>query len=138
MAAAAPRSFGIDAIGLAVADLERSVRFYRLLGVDLADPEPGTEHLEGALPGGTRLMLDREGLIRSLDPSWEPGGPGRVTLAVACASPADVDALYQRLAADGYGHREPWDAPWGQRYASARDPDGTAVDLYAWASGAEP
>ena len=32
------------------------------------------------------------------------------------------------------GHRstlDPWDAPWGQRYASVADPDGGAVDLYA-------
>jgi hypothetical protein len=32
----------------------------------------------------------------------------------------------------GYdGHLEPFDAVWGQRYASLRDPDGTGVDLYS-------
>ena len=35
------------------------------------------------------------------------------------------------VAAGHEGHREPWDAVWGQRYASLRDPDGTGVDLYA-------
>ena len=32
------------------------------------------------------------------------------------------------------GHRvvkEPYDAFWGQRYATVHDPDGNAVDLYA-------
>ena len=31
----------------------------------------------------------------------------------------------------GRGHKEPWDAFWGQRYAQLRDPDGNAVDLFA-------
>jgi uncharacterized glyoxalase superfamily protein PhnB len=26
---------------------------------------------------------------------------------------------------------EPWDAFWGQRYATAKDPDGNHVDLFA-------
>ncbi len=29
------------------------------------------------------------------------------------------------------GHKEPWDAFWGQRYAQAKDPDGNVVDLFA-------
>ncbi len=36
------------------------------------------------------------------------------------------------LVADGYeNHLDPFDAFWGQRYASVRDPDGNAVDLFA-------
>ena len=32
----------------------------------------------------------------------------------------------------GYdGHKEPWDAFWGQRYAQLRDPDGNDVSLFA-------
>jgi uncharacterized glyoxalase superfamily protein PhnB len=35
------------------------------------------------------------------------------------------------IAAGGAGHKEPWDAVWGQRYAQLRDPDGNAVELFA-------
>jgi uncharacterized glyoxalase superfamily protein PhnB len=35
------------------------------------------------------------------------------------------------VAAGFSGHLEPWDAFWGQRYASLQDPDGTTVDLFA-------
>ena len=35
------------------------------------------------------------------------------------------------VAAGFEGHLEPWDAFWGQRYATLRDPDGIGVDLYA-------
>jgi hypothetical protein len=41
------------------------------------------------------------------------------------------DAGGHGLVALGYdGHKAPWDAPWGQRYALVRDPDGNAVDLF--------
>lgn len=31
----------------------------------------------------------------------------------------------------GLGHKAPWDAFWGQRYAVVVDPDGNLVDLFA-------
>jgi len=50
---------------------------------------------------------------------------------VRLPDPAALDALYDELAADGFGVKEPWDAFWGQRYAVVRDPDGLHLDLYA-------
>jgi uncharacterized glyoxalase superfamily protein PhnB len=47
-----------------------------------------------------------------------------------------VDELAARVA--GAGHTvvtAPWDAPWGQRYATVADPDGYRIDLYAPLSG---
>jgi uncharacterized glyoxalase superfamily protein PhnB len=47
-------------------------------------------------------------------------------------SPAEVDNKYAEMTGAGYtGHKEPWDAFWGQRYATLKDPDGIPVDLYA-------
>jgi uncharacterized glyoxalase superfamily protein PhnB len=43
-----------------------------------------------------------------------------------------VDATYERLVSLGYdGHKAPWDAFWGMRYAVVDDPDGAPVDLFA-------
>ncbi|GAB3146988.1 hypothetical protein GCM10027058_05220 [Microbacterium neimengense] len=43
-----------------------------------------------------------------------------------------MDAVFARLVGIGYaGHVAPWDAPWGQRYATLLDPDGNSIDLYA-------
>jgi len=56
----------------------------------------------------------------------------RSALAFGCDSPADVDAAYAELSEAGHeGHLEPWEAPWGQRYAVVHDPDGNPVDLFA-------
>ena len=73
----------------------------------------------------------------ALDPGWvEPVGH-RMELAFRCDTPAEVDATYRKLEAAGYaGHKEPWDAFWGQRYAVAVDPDGNRVSLFAPLGGA--
>ena len=122
-----------DLVGLVVADMARSLAFYRLLGFDLpgsADAEP---HVESSLPGGLRIAWDTVETIRSFDPDWTaPTGGPRMSLAFACDDPADVDRTYARLVAAGYeGHLKPWDAFWGMRYATLHDPDGNAVDLFA-------
>jgi catechol 2,3-dioxygenase-like lactoylglutathione lyase family enzyme len=122
-----------DLIGLVVENLARSLAFYRKLGFDLppdADTEP---HVEATLPGGLRIAWDTVETVRSFDPGWTaPSGGHRVALAFACDSAADVDATYRALVDAGHdGHKEPWDAFWGQRYAVVLDPDGNSVDLFA-------
>lgn len=123
----------LDLVGIVVEDMPRSLAFYRRLGFDLpatADTEP---HVEAALPGGLRMAWDTVETIRSFMPDWKPGtGSSRISLAFACDDPADVDATYAALVADGHhGHLEPWNAFWGMRYASVLDPDGNSVDLFA-------
>ena len=123
----------LDAIGLIVADMGRSLAFYRRLGLEIPPEADAEDHAEATLPGGLRLMWDTEESVRSFDPSWAaPSGSPRMGLAFACDDAADVDAVYTELIGAGYAsHREPWDAFWGQRYATLRDPDGTGVDLFA-------
>lgn len=120
----------LAAIGIVTARIDDSVRFYRLLGVDV--PDPSGDHLDATLPSGVRLMWDTVELIKSIDPDWvEPAGQ-RMTLAFECADPAEVDAVHQRVVEAGFeSKKEPWDAFWGQRYAQVYDPDGNAVDLFA-------
>jgi catechol 2,3-dioxygenase-like lactoylglutathione lyase family enzyme len=122
-----------DLIGLIVADMAASLAFYRRLGFDLPDDADGQPHVECILPGGLRLAWDTVETVRSFDADWaSPGGSHRVALAFACEDAAEVDKVYLDLVAAGYdGHKEPWDAFWGQRYATVHDPDGNAVDLFA-------
>lgn len=119
------------AIEIVTSDLKRSLDFYRLLGLPI--PEPDGPHAEVDLPGGNRLLFDIEDTIAGMHPGWTaPTSAGRVTLAFGLDSAADVDAVFARLTDAGYpGSLEPFDAPWGQRYATVTDPDGTSVDLYA-------
>ena len=122
----------LAAIGITSRDFAASVRFYRVLGVDVSDPEKGAEHHETTLPNGLRLMWDTVELMRQLDPDREEPRGQRIGLAFECESPADVDETYRRLVDEGFeGEKEPYDAFWGQRYADVVDPDGNVVHLFA-------
>jgi catechol 2,3-dioxygenase-like lactoylglutathione lyase family enzyme len=121
----------LNAIGIAVSDLRRSLEFYRLLGLDLPEDSP-EGHVEATMANGTRLMFDTEEVIRSFLPDWARSDGNQVSLAFQCASPTNVDEVYARVVAAGFeGEKEPWDAFWGQRYALLGDPDGVRVNLYA-------
>ena len=121
-----------DLIGIVVRDMSAALRFYRLLGLDIPSNMDSEPHVEVVLPGGFRIAWDSLEMITGIDPEWiEPVGQ-RMTLAFKCESPASVDALYERVVQNGYrGHKAPWDAFWGQRYAVVVDPDGNLVDLFA-------
>lgn len=125
----------MEAIGVIVSDLERAVDFYQRLGLEFPDPpDPeGSGHVEAPLGGGIRLMLDSEENVKSFDPDWSPpSGRPRVAFAFKCKSPGEVDKTFSELTGSGgSAEREPFDAPWGQRYASVADPDGNSLDLFA-------
>ena len=121
----------LNAIGIVTSDMARSIRFYRLLGLDVPET-PDEGHVDTFLPNGVRFMLDSEDVIRSFRPEWTRETGNQVALALECGSPAEVDEVYARVTGAGFeGEKEPWDAFWGQRYAQLRDPDGVPVDLYA-------
>ncbi len=120
----------LDAIGIACRDIEATIKFYQVLGIQFK--EFGEGHFEGTTSSGLRVMLDSFELLRKINPEWqEPKTPG-VTLCFLQESPLKVDETHKKLIAAGYSsEKDPWDAFWGQRYASVRDPNGNQVDIFA-------
>jgi catechol 2,3-dioxygenase-like lactoylglutathione lyase family enzyme len=123
----------LDQIGIVVDDMGRALAFYRELGLEPPADADKEGHVEVILPGELRLAWDTVEVIRSFEPDWQPPSGGqRIGLAFRLDAPADVDNAYARLEQLGYaGHKAPWDAFWGQRYAQVADPDGNLVDLFA-------
>jgi uncharacterized glyoxalase superfamily protein PhnB len=121
------------AIGFVATDLPRTLAFYRALGLDIPAEADDAPHVEVEISEGFKLMFDPPATVQSFDPGWKAptGGPG-TALAFDCGSPGEVDDVFASMVAAGFdGHKEPWDAFWGQRYATLRDPDGNGVDLFA-------
>jgi uncharacterized glyoxalase superfamily protein PhnB len=121
----------LDAIGIVCADIAKSVRFYRLLGLDF--PDSAEDHIEATTPNGMRVMLDKLELMKQLNPEWVPPVGQRMALAFKCNSPKEVDETFARIVQAGFKSKDvaPYDAFWGQRYATVFDPDGNGVDLFA-------
>src|SRR6266487_2250142 len=72
------------------------------------------------------------GFYRQLGlPVPEPEGPDpHVDVELPGGSRLSFDAE-QTITGMHPGSLEPYDAPWGQRYATILDPDGNMVDLFA-------
>jgi predicted enzyme related to lactoylglutathione lyase len=120
----------IYAVAVSATDLGRARTFYELLGFRF--PSTGTDdpHLEAEDDSGVRLMIDDAGFMTDL--YGEPPRPGTVAgFAMLAESPAAVDETVSRVRSAGHAVvKEPYDAPWGQRYATVADPDGYRVDVF--------
>jgi catechol 2,3-dioxygenase-like lactoylglutathione lyase family enzyme len=120
-----------DMVGYVVADMGAALRFYRLLGLAIPEGVEGEPFVEVITPNGYRLSWNAEAMIKEIDPEWPQPVGARVSVAFKCGSPAEVDSVHQKLVDAGYASRKaPWDAFWGQRYATVEDPDGNPVDLF--------
>ena len=121
----------LNAIGIVAVDMAESIRFYRLIGLDVPET-PDEGHVDTFLDNGVRFMLDSEETMTSFMEGWSRETGNQVGIAFECASPAEVDEIYARVTEAGFhGEKEPWDAFWGQRYAILKDPSGVDVSLYA-------
>lgn len=122
----------LDAVAVTATDMSRSVAFYALLGFDFAGVDITADHVEPVTPeGSVRLMIDAASLAEKLN-GQPPRAANHSAFAMLCDSPAQVDSVAGAIAAAGFSVVEaPWDAFWGQRYATVADPDGYRVDLFA-------
>jgi catechol 2,3-dioxygenase-like lactoylglutathione lyase family enzyme len=121
-----------DMIGIVVRNMGAALRFYRTLGLDVPQSPENEPYVQVVTPNGYRISWNALEMIKQIDPAWvEPAGH-RMELAFKCDSPAEVDAVHQKLVDAGYhSHKQPWDAFWGQRYAIVDDPDGNHVSIFA-------
>jgi catechol 2,3-dioxygenase-like lactoylglutathione lyase family enzyme len=125
-----PDSPVFDQVNLVVSDMEASVAFYKLLGVDVPDtlPEWQGHHRNAAAGEGIDFDLDST----KFAPQWNQGYKGGTTavLGFRVATREAVDETYARLTGAGYrGQQEPWDAFFGARYAIVEDPDGNPIGI---------
>lgn len=122
----------LDAVAVSSKDMAKTVAFYELLGFEFGDWGPDDQHVEPITKDGeVRLMIDTAALMEQLTGSV-PVPPNHSSFAMLCDTPAEVDAVAAALADAGHVLTvEPWDAFWGQRYATVKDPDGYQIDLFA-------
>lgn len=120
----------LDMVGIVVQDMKRALDFYRLLGLEIPESANNEMHVEVAQEG-VRLAFDSVEVAKGVYGGWEEPTGHRIELAFLCESPDALNALYEKLVGYGYhGHKEPWDAFWGQRYAIVTDPDGNLISLF--------
>jgi len=103
----------ISAITLKVADMERSVGFYRdVLGLELLYGGPHAAFSSLRIPDIDSPIINLQLELPAVD--W-----GRIIFHVA-----DVDAFWTSLKEKGLNPHNPQDGSWGERFFHVCDPDG--------------
>jgi len=120
---------GLDNVGVAVRNLDRSLAFYcDQLQLDLAYRDDASRSA-GVNTGSSSLYLFEttgpEGPRRGAEYTGNPSGVDHLSFAVD-----DVDAAYHELRRRGVNFfMEPRDADWGARVCGCTDPDGIPIYL---------
>jgi lactoylglutathione lyase len=118
----------IDYIALFVADVDRSVAFYRdTLGFQFDKPvkNKGTEGLSGKLKIG---IYDRMWLSKLFGDRYLQTVSGNTFLLSMTVD--DLDTTYKHLQSlDAKITGEPTIMPWGQRLMFLEDPDGNLLEI---------
>lgn len=117
-------------VNFIVQDMAAAVAFYRAVGFDI-DGDTDQPHLDVRFPNGTIIAWDTAQFQGSLDSTLNTAdGKYAATIEFWLDDRDSVDRKYAELTAAGYrGRAEPFDAPWGPRYALIDDPDGNVVAL---------
>src|SRR2546423_1182726 len=115
----------IHVLTLGVADLERSLAFYRALGLE-SPGVIGTEFVgDAGTPGGAAVMFELEGgltlalygradLEKDANATFDGPGSGEFSIGHLVDSRAEVDALLAQAEAAGATLTEkPHERPWG-------------------------
>jgi lactoylglutathione lyase len=115
----------VDYVILYVADLDRSISFYRdVIGLPFKFTESG--YAEFATEGTKFALFERARLPQLIG---RDSGDGDATMEVAFLV-EDVDVEAERLRAAGVTQLSgPVDRPWGQRTFHLLDPDGHVVEF---------
>lgn len=122
----------LNAIGVTSSNMKKSVEFYSLLGFKFPEFKHDEDHIEPETKyGETRLMIDSVKLITEIM-GEKPIPSNHSAFALEYGSGKEIDKVIEKVKDAGFKVvKEPWDAPWGQRYSIIEDPDGYKVDLYA-------
>jgi predicted lactoylglutathione lyase len=119
-------------VGLVVADMGRSLAFYRRLGLPIPPQDDAKRFVMHRMPSGVTIFFDTV-FFPGNDPARRPaaGGTYNVALEFYAGTREAVDRLYADLTEAGYvGRKAPWKSD-GPYAAIVEDPDGNPILITA-------
>ncbi|MBM7569104.1 VOC family protein [Paenibacillus sacheonensis] len=118
-------------VGIYVEQMEKALKFYRMLGLTIPVSANVGHHVE-VEQNGLRFAFDTIDSVKGVFEGWETPVGYRIELAFQLDSREALDEVYRQLTVLGQGgYLEPRDMPWGERYAIVKDPDGNLISLVA-------
>jgi catechol 2,3-dioxygenase-like lactoylglutathione lyase family enzyme len=124
-------------LGLVIQDMDKSLEFYRRLGLAMPEGSEKKSHVEIKMGNGLTFFLDSNPSL--WDPRFTPrGDPGRLEasgnyhsiLEFYLKTREAVQAKYNELTGFGYqSHCDPYETSFGMYFAFINDPDGNTILL---------
>ena len=119
-------------IGVIVADMAKSVEFYRRLGVDIPEGSETQPHVKVKMGELTFFLHDKKLNAKWDSAKTEAAGGYRIVLEFYLGDREAVDAKYAEMIGYGYqSHFAPYDTPIKTYFAMIDDPDGNTILLSA-------
>ena len=126
-------SIKLRTVGLVAQNMPKTLNFYRAIGFAIPEDADHEDNVDFETPEGITLGFLSDKLARQADPKFKTPSGQSMNLQFLCKTPSEVDALFASLTKAGHpAYAEPWNAPWGQRFARVQDPDGRIVNFYAF------
>jgi predicted lactoylglutathione lyase len=114
-------------VALLVADLPRSIAFYRRLGVEFPEDADERPAVQVSIGGEHQLVLTTR-FARLIPGYQQPTGLTRIVLEFFVDDEASVDRMYAELVDAGYpGRRAPFLTDFGAYMCMVDDPDENVV-----------
>jgi predicted lactoylglutathione lyase len=125
---AAPGQIRFGMMVLYVRDLQQSIAFYRLLGLDVPAPHPERPVSVHRMENGVTLIITTDVLAVQFDAEWvRPDRGYQQVMEFFVDNDAHVDALWNRLTSAGYNGRTAPGHLIGPYATMVEDPDGNVV-----------
>lgn len=125
-------SIQLAMVGLVVADMRRSLEFYRRLGLDIPADADERRFVMHRMPSGVTIFFDTV-FFPGSDPERRPAPRGtyNISLEFYARTRDNVDRLWAELTGAGYaGRHAPWKSD-GPYAAIVEDPDRNPILITA-------
>jgi predicted lactoylglutathione lyase len=124
-------------LGLIVQDMDKSLEFYRRLGLAIPEGSEEQTHVQIKMGSGLTFFLDSKpsrfdpGFVRGDNPGHMEAADGyRSILEFYVKAREAVDTKYTELIGFGYrSQRAPYETSFGMYFAMVNDPDGNTILL---------
>ena len=109
-------------------DLQKSIEFYRLLGLDVPDPHPERPVSIYKMDNGITMIITVDDIALRFDSAWtRPDRGYQQFMEFFVDDNAAVDAVWDKLTSAGYRGRTPPAHLNGPYATMVEDPDGNVV-----------
>ncbi|OLS20914.1 MAG: hypothetical protein HeimC3_38250 [Candidatus Heimdallarchaeota archaeon LC_3] len=123
----------LNSINIFVNDMNKTVKFYKLLGFEFPEEKENKTYLKGKIKGLTLSFYAKEVFIEFFSYKTDVNASGYpFSIAIRISTINQFDNIFKKIEEKGYRAFKPIeDTSWGQRTVFFLDPDKNLIEINA-------